>query len=206
MLALRAVNHCFPPPKARCLGLSCCWPFFLHFVLKASKLERRPCYPFVQADMLSACIEYEDILSDKQRGAHPSPPKGREPDTPPTPPKGGGARDKHYPFRRICYPITSPLTVLVNYPLPWGKATGSCSCKRTKFERASFARVIDEVASLVEEWGWGWASTPPLPWRLHRRVLRIKNPYTRLRRITYPPEHGRYPPLREGRGKFTNSG
>jgi hypothetical protein len=51
-------------------------------------------------------------------------------------------------------------------PLPWGnrrsrfacrrKATGSCSCKRTKFERASFARVIDEVASLVEEWGCGW--------------------------------------------------
>ena len=50
-------------------------------------------------------------------------------------------------------------------PLPWGnrrsrfacrrKATGSCSCKRTKFERASFARVIDKVASFVEEWGWG---------------------------------------------------
>ena len=39
------------------------WPFFLHFVLKASKLERRPCYPFVQADMLSACMEYQDILS-----------------------------------------------------------------------------------------------------------------------------------------------
>ena len=36
-------------------------------------------------------IEYEDILSDKQRGAHPSPPKGREPDTHPQPlPKGGG--------------------------------------------------------------------------------------------------------------------
>ena len=64
----------------RCLGLTCFWPFFLHFVLKASKLERRPCYPFVQADMLSACIEYEDILSDKQRGTHPSPPKGREPE------------------------------------------------------------------------------------------------------------------------------
>ena len=32
----------------------------------------------VQADMLSACLEYEDILSDKQRGAHQ--------------------------FRRICYP------------------------------------------------------------------------------------------------------
>ena len=39
-----------------------------------------PLHPFVQADMLSACIEYEDILSDKQRGAHPSPPKGREPE------------------------------------------------------------------------------------------------------------------------------
>ena len=50
----------------------------------------------VQADMLSACLEYEDILSDKQRGAHPIPPKGREPDTHPQPlPKGGGARDKH---------------------------------------------------------------------------------------------------------------
>ena len=67
--------------------------------------------PPVQADMLSACMEYEDILSDKQRGAHPSPPKGREPDT-----------------------------------------------------------------------------HPSLPWRLLRRVLRIKNPDTRLRRITYPPE------------------
>ena len=32
----------------------------------------------VQADMLSACMEYEDILSDKRRGAHPSLPKGRE--------------------------------------------------------------------------------------------------------------------------------
>ena len=30
-------------PPRRCLGLSRCWPFFLHFVLKASKLERRPC-------------------------------------------------------------------------------------------------------------------------------------------------------------------
>ena len=27
-------------------------------------------HPPVQADMLSACMEYEDILSDKQRGAH----------------------------------------------------------------------------------------------------------------------------------------
>ena len=29
---------------------------------------------------------------------------------------------------------------------------------------------------------------PPLPWRLHRRVLRIKNPDIQLRRIAYPPE------------------
>ena len=28
-----------------CLGLTCFWPFFLHFVLKASKLERRPYFP-----------------------------------------------------------------------------------------------------------------------------------------------------------------
>ena len=57
-----------------------------------------PTPALVQADMLSACMEYEDMLSDKQRGcsavyfgfkililgsggkAHPSPPKGREPD------------------------------------------------------------------------------------------------------------------------------
>ena len=67
--------------------------------------------------MLSACLEYEDILSDKLRGAHPSPffdkrsdfvdypskarlpvafPKGRGPDTHPQPtPQGRGARDKH---------------------------------------------------------------------------------------------------------------
>ena len=47
-----AAFHSFAPagrnldtsvPPRRCLGLSRCWPFFLHFVLKASKLERRPC-------------------------------------------------------------------------------------------------------------------------------------------------------------------
>ena len=95
--------------------------------------EARSCGAFyqppVQADMLSACLEYEDILSDKQRGAHPSPPKGREPDT-----------------------------------------------------------------------------HSPLPWRLLRRLLRIKNPDIQLRRITYPPElllapNRRYPPsLGEGPG------
>ncbi len=140
----------FRPPR-RCLGLTDCWPFFLHFVLKTSKLERRPCYPFVQADMLSACIEYEDILSDKQRGAHPSPPKGREPDTHPQPlPKGGGQGTSTYTSNR--------LTSNGRFPPPFGRA--------------------------------GVGFHYPLPWRLHRSVLRIKNPYIRLRRITYPPEHG----------------
>ena len=32
---------------------------------------------FVQADMLSVWGEYKDFKSDKQRGAYPSPPKGR---------------------------------------------------------------------------------------------------------------------------------
>ena len=97
--------------------------------------------------MLSACLEYEDILSDKLRGAHPDPfpskarlpvafPKGREPDThSPTPffdkrsdfvdyPKGGGQVTSTYTFRRICYPpeqkepgIRGALS-----PLPWGGA------------------------------------------------------------------------------------
>ena len=50
--------------------------------------------PLVQADMLSACLEYEDILSDKQRGAYPSPfpSKAR---LPVAFPQGRGARDKH---------------------------------------------------------------------------------------------------------------
>ena len=61
--------------------------------------------------------------------------------------------------------------VAILFSSPLGKATGSCSCKRTKFERASFARVIDEVASLVEEWGWskngvggGYSFQLSLPW------------------------------------------
>ena len=65
------------PILGECWWLTCFWPFFLHFVLKASKLERRPYFP---------------------------------------------------------QPSTLP-------------SLG----------------VIDEVASLVEEWGWGWVSVP-LPW------------------------------------------
>ena len=133
--------------------------------------------------MLSACLEYEDILSDKLRGAHPSPffdkrsdfvdypskarlpvafPKGREPDTHPLT-KGGGQGTSTYTFRRICYPPEQKGAMYQGraIPLPWG--------------------------------GPGWA-------------LRIKNPDIQLRRITYPPElllapNRRYPPsLGEGPG------
>ena len=53
----------------------------------------------VQADMLSACLEYEDMLSDKLRGAHPSP-----------------------QFRRICYPPEQKGAMYQGraIPLPWG--------------------------------------------------------------------------------------
>ena len=80
--------------------------------------------------MLSACMEYEDILSDKQQGVHPNPPKGRESDTHPQPlPKGGGQGTSTYTFRRICYPpeqkepgIRGALS-----PLPWGGVGGGSS-------------------------------------------------------------------------------
>ena len=92
--------------------------------------------------MLSACLEYEDILSDKLRGAHPSPffdkrsdfvdypskarlpvafPKGREPDTHPLT-KGGGQGTSTYTFRRICYPPEQKGAMYQGraIPLPWG--------------------------------------------------------------------------------------
>ena len=74
-------------------------------------------------------------------GAHPSPPKGREPDTHPRPlPKGGGKGQA--PTRSGGYAI--------------------------------------RLNSLRPEGGGD----------ISAQVLRIKNPDTRLRRITYPPEHG----------------
>ena len=57
--------------------------------------------------------------------------------------------------------------VAILFSTSLGKATGSCSCKRTKFERASLARVIDEVASLVEEWGRGWVAGGYLEWYIY---------------------------------------
>ena len=44
---------------------------------------------FVQADMLSVWGEYKDFKSDKQRGAYPSPPKGRGKAYPRPLPRGG---------------------------------------------------------------------------------------------------------------------
>ncbi len=64
-----------------------------------------------------------DMLSDKQRGAHPSPPKGREPGTHPQPlPKGGGQGTSTYTFRRICYPPEQKGAMYQGraIPLPWG--------------------------------------------------------------------------------------
>ena len=45
--------------------------------------------------------------------------------------------------------------------------------------------------------GPGVGSHSPLPWRLLRRLLRIKNPDIQLRRITYPPEQ-KEPGIRGG--------
>ena len=133
---------------------------------------RRICYP-PESNIRIFNPQYPAVQPPRKRGveAHPGPLEGREPDTHPQPlPKGGGQGTSTYPFRRICYPITSPLTILVNYPLPWGnrrsrfacrrKATGSCSCKRTKFERASLARVIDEVASLAPHSSFVYSFAP----------------------------------------------
>ena len=71
-------------------------------------------------------------------------------DEKPTPalPKGGSLNEAQYSL------TTNRLTSNGRHPpLPWGKATG---------RRALLGN------------GAGGASTPPLPWRLHSRVLRIK--------------------------------
>ena len=170
--------------------------------------------------MLSACLEYEDILSDKLRGAHPSPffdkrsdfvdypskarlpvafPKGREPDThSPTP-----FFDKRSDF--VDYPSKARLPVA----FPQGRGgkgqaptrSGGYVIRLNKRSQVSGARY---PPSLGEGLGMGFHS--PLPWRLLRRLLRIINPDIQLRRITYPPElllapNRRYPPsLGEGPG------
>ena len=97
---------------------------------------------------------YTPLPWGKATGRRASLGNGGGGDVKPTPalPKGGG-------IMSFCPSVRYKRGRLLS-PLPWGKATGSCSCKRTKFERASFARVIDEVASLVEEWGWGWVLCP----------------------------------------------
>ena len=58
-------------------------------------------------------------------GAHPSPPKGREPDTHPHPlPKGGGQGTSTYTFRRICYPPEQKGAMYQGRAIPLPKGGG----------------------------------------------------------------------------------
>ena len=95
----------------RCLGLSCFGLPGRVYLACTGPVQAA----FVQADMLSACMEYEDILSDKQRGAHPSPfpskarlpvafPKGREPDTHPHPHSSTSEATSSITRARLAYP------------------------------------------------------------------------------------------------------
>ena len=81
---------------------------------------------------------------------------------------------------RIYYPINKEEPTPA---LPKGGSLNEAQYSLTTNRLTSNGR---HPPSLGEGLGVGFHS--PLPWRLHRRVLRIKNPYTRLRRITYPPE------------------
>ena len=94
----------------------------------------------VQADMLSACMEDEDILSDKQRGAHPSTfpskarlpvafPKGREPDTHSPLPwrllcRLLRIKNPDIQLRRITYPPELLLAPNRRYPPSLGEGSG----------------------------------------------------------------------------------
>ena len=87
---------------------------------------------------------------------------------------------------RICYPIND------EEPTPALPKGGNLN-------EAQYSLTTNRLSlpSLGE--GSGVGSHSPLPWRLLRRVWRIKNPDTRLRRIAYPPElllapNRRYPP------------
>ena len=122
------------------------YPTFVSSCRVYFSTEARSCGVFypppVQADMLSACLEYEDILSDKRRGAHQFRricyppvwsmriyyPTNKEEPTPALP-KGGGQGASTYTFRRICYPPEQkePGIRGAPSPLPWGGAGGWAS-------------------------------------------------------------------------------
>ena len=71
----------------------------------------------------------------------------------PTPalPKGGSLNEAQYSL------TTNRLTSNGRHPPPLGKGYGFLLMQANKVRAGeSLARAIDEVASLVEEWGWGW--------------------------------------------------
>ena len=116
---------------------------------------------------------------------------------------GGG-----YQFRRICYPPAWSMRIY--YPTNNEEPTPALP-KGGSLNEAQYSLTTNRLTSNghfspLPLGGPGVGSHSPLPWRLLRRLLRIKNPDIQLRRITYPPElllapNRRYPPsLGEGRG------
>ena len=94
-----------------------------------------------------------------------------------------------FPFRRICYPPAGSMRIC--YPtnkeeptpaLPKGGSLNEAPYSLTSNRLTSNGRHPPPFGRA----GVGFHS--PLPWRLLRRVLRIKNPDIQLRRICYPPE------------------
>ena len=81
---------------------------------------------------------------------------------------------------RIYYPINDEEPTPA---LPKGGSLNEAQYSLTTNRLTSNGR---HPPSFGEGLGMGFHS--PLPWRLHRSVLRIKNPHIRLRRIAYPPE------------------
>ena len=93
-------------------------------------------------------------------------------------------------FRRICYPPAWSMRIY--YPtndeeptpaLPKGGSLNEAQYFLTTNRLTSNRHFSPSLGK-----GLGVGFHPPLPWRLLRRLLRIKNPDIQLRRITYPPE------------------
>ena len=125
----------FCPLRGRCPATSNSQGVALGWHINAPsgrKPDKRTGYPLLYLTEGQKNMILPPFISDRRTKEHDTP-SLRE---------GWAGVGFHHPFGRAG----------VGFHHPFGKATGSCSRKRTKFERASYARVIDEVASLVEEW------------------------------------------------------